>query len=99
VALLTTGGRHPEQAQRQAVGQDTYWASFWDEEQVFYGHVLGFKGLERGAVVLALNEKGAGSGRGSGCTSGSPAPATSSWCAVTIAEVGGDAVLRRLRGA
>ncbi|MGH3370672.1 MAG: nuclease, partial [Nocardioidaceae bacterium] len=57
VALLTTGSRHPEQVQRQAAGQDTYWASFWDTDQVFYGHVLGFKGLERSAVVLALNER------------------------------------------
>jgi superfamily I DNA/RNA helicase len=56
VALLTTGSRHPEQAARQAVGQGAYWESFWDDEQVFYGHVLGFKGLERPAIVLAVNE-------------------------------------------
>ncbi|GAA0629016.1 hypothetical protein GCM10009547_35820 [Sporichthya brevicatena] len=55
IALLTTGRRHPEQTERQARGQDTYWESFWDAEQVFYGHVLGFKGLERAAVVLAVN--------------------------------------------
>ena len=56
IALLTTGSRHPEQTARQAVSQDDYWASFWDTDQVFYGHVLGFKGLERRAVVLVLNE-------------------------------------------
>jgi hypothetical protein len=56
LALLTTGSRHPEQVARQSRGQDAYWASFWDADQVFYGHVLGFKGLERRAVVLALNE-------------------------------------------
>ncbi|MEJ7630324.1 MAG: ATP-binding domain-containing protein [Nocardioidaceae bacterium] len=56
VALLTTGSRHPEQTERQAEGQDDYWASFWDEDQVFYGHVLGFKGLERRVIVLAVNE-------------------------------------------
>jgi ATP:corrinoid adenosyltransferase len=56
VALLTTGSRHPEQVARQEEGQDTYWESFWDQDQVFYGHVLGFKGLERRVVVLALNE-------------------------------------------
>ncbi|RKS77500.1 AAA domain-containing protein [Motilibacter peucedani] len=55
VALLTTGKRHPEQTERQAAGQKEYWESFWDKDQVFYGHVLGFKGLERPAVVLALN--------------------------------------------
>ena len=47
VTLLTVGSRHPEQVARQDEGQDDYWASFWDDEQVFYGHVLGFKGLER----------------------------------------------------
>ena len=56
IALLTTGSRHPEQVMRQAVGQADYWASFWDPELPFYGHVLGFKGLERRAVVLVLNE-------------------------------------------
>ncbi|MBY6435721.1 NERD domain-containing protein [Rhodococcus kroppenstedtii] len=58
VALLTTGTRHPEQVSRQAEGQAEYWSSFWDQDQVFYGHVLGFKGLERRAVVLAVNESG-----------------------------------------
>ncbi len=56
IALLTTGSRHPEHAGRQAQGQDEYWASFWDDEQVFYGHVLGFKGLERRVIVLAVND-------------------------------------------
>ena len=55
VALLTTGSRHPVQAERQLAGQDVYWSSFWDDEDLFYGHVLGFKGLERPAVVLAVN--------------------------------------------
>jgi alkanesulfonate monooxygenase SsuD/methylene tetrahydromethanopterin reductase-like flavin-dependent oxidoreductase (luciferase family) len=56
IALLTTGSRHPEQVARQDRGQDWYWDTFWDADQVFYGHVLGFKGLERRAVVLVLNE-------------------------------------------
>lgn len=56
VALLTTGSRHPEQVARQEDGPDAYWESFWDTDQVFYGHVLGFKGLERRVVVLAVNE-------------------------------------------
>lgn len=56
IALLTTGSRHPEQVERQSAGNKSYWATFWDTEQVFYGHVLGFKGLERRVVVLALNE-------------------------------------------
>jgi len=59
VALLTTGSRHPEQKERQSAGSAAYWDSFWDADQVFYGHVLGFKGLERRAVVLVVNEKSA----------------------------------------
>ncbi|MDO8108339.1 NERD domain-containing protein [Isoptericola sp. b441] len=56
VALLATGRRHPLQV--EAVGYHGY-AEYWDEffagQDVFYGHVLGFKGLERTAVVLAVN--------------------------------------------
>lgn len=57
IALLTTGSRHNEQVQRQALGQGHYWDTFLDPDQVFYGHVLGFKGLERRAIVLVLNER------------------------------------------
>lgn len=59
VALLTTGSRHPVQVEQVDInGQRGYWESYWDKDSVFYGHVLGFKGLERRAVVLALNESG-----------------------------------------
>ena len=58
IALLTTGARHPEQrALQEQLGQVGYWGSF-HEDEVFYGHVLGFKGLERRAVVLCVNEDG-----------------------------------------
>ena len=57
LALLTTGSRHPEQVARQEAGNQAYWDSFWDTEQVFYGHVLGFKGLERRAIVLVVNDR------------------------------------------
>jgi hypothetical protein len=99
VAILTTGSRHPEQAARQAHGQEGYWASFWDDDQAFYGHVLGFKGLERRVVVLALNEPepsersrerlyvGLSRARDQLVVCGDPA---------FIARVGGDSLLRRL---
>ncbi len=59
VALLTMGARHPVQKERQEKrGFQAYWEDFWSNEDVFYGHVLGFKGMERKAVVLCLNEDG-----------------------------------------
>ena len=57
IALLTTGHRHDSQIREtERLGKKGYWQTFWDEEEVFYGHVLGCKGLERPAVVLCLNE-------------------------------------------
>ena len=56
VALLVTGKRH--QLQKEILdhhGWDGYWDAFFADEDVFYGHVLGFKGLERPVVVLAVN--------------------------------------------
>ena len=56
IALLTTGPRH--EIQRAAVehrGHEGYWDDFFDESDVFYGHVLGFKGLERTVIVLVVN--------------------------------------------
>jgi hypothetical protein len=55
VALLTTHRRHPVQKERQEEGQDAYWETYWQDDDPFYGHVLGFKGLEQPAVVLAVN--------------------------------------------
>ena len=57
VCLLTTGHRHPIQLERTSFhDQDGYWRTFWDADDVFYGHVLGCKGLERCAVVLCVSE-------------------------------------------
>ena len=56
IALLTTGSRHPEQVSlTEHEGLSGYWRSYWEDE-VFYGHVLGCKGLERPAVVLCVND-------------------------------------------
>ncbi|GAA4287921.1 nuclease-related domain-containing DEAD/DEAH box helicase [Georgenia daeguensis] len=56
VALLTTGRRHPEQRHSvELAGYQEYWDDFLAGEDVFYGHVLGFKGLERPVVVLCVN--------------------------------------------
>ncbi|ANC32156.1 Nuclease-related domain protein [Isoptericola dokdonensis DS-3] len=56
VALLATGRRHPEQINVVGTsGHAAYWDDFFAGTDVFYGHVLGFKGLERQVVVLAVN--------------------------------------------
>jgi len=99
VALLTTGSRHPEQRERQARGQRDYWSTFWDADQVFYGHVLGFKGLERPAVVLAVNGFGAdGRGREKLYVGLSRARDRLVVCGdpERLREVGGEAVYQRL---
>lgn len=57
IALMTTGKRHYTQVQEtERLSKKGYWRAFWADEEVFYGHVLGCKGLERPAVVLCLNE-------------------------------------------
>ena len=101
LALLTTGSRSAEQRLRQEAGAEAYWSTFWDSDQVFYGHVLGFKGLERPAVILALNEQtiserskerlyvGLSRARDQLLVVGDPE---------FVASVGGPAVLRHLRG-
>lgn len=59
IALLTTGHRHPVQVERQVeLGQAGYWRTFWEDDDVFFGHVLGAKVMERRVVVLAINEDG-----------------------------------------
>ena len=54
IALLTTKYRHPVHADKSE-DQESYWDAFWLAEDVFYGTVKGFKGLERSVVVLAIN--------------------------------------------
>ncbi|WP_218713549.1 NERD domain-containing protein/DEAD/DEAH box helicase [Arthrobacter sp. BF1] len=56
IALLTTKTRHPihlEYSDRNEIGE--YWREFHANESEFYGHVLGFKGLERSVVILCVN--------------------------------------------
>ena len=59
ICLITTGHRHPVQLERtEHHGQEGYWRTFWEDDDVFYGHVLGCKGLERPVVVLCVNDDG-----------------------------------------
>jgi hypothetical protein len=54
VALLTTQHRHPVHVE---LGYDktAYWKELWATDDVFYSTVVGFKGLERPAIVLAVD--------------------------------------------
>lgn len=64
IALLTTKYRHPEQDnQIRHHGKAGYWAGYFGDRDVFYSSVQGFKGLERSAVVLAVNGWHQGLGR------------------------------------
>ncbi len=54
--MLTTGRRHGERVNEiELGGYQRYWDDFFEEHDVFYGHVLGFQGLERPVIVLAVN--------------------------------------------
>jgi hypothetical protein len=57
VALLTTMHQHPyHKATAQQLGKPGYWEGFWLTDEVFYATVMGFKGLERPAIVLAVDD-------------------------------------------
>jgi hypothetical protein len=56
IALLTTKHRHPDQLrQEEHLGKPGYWEGFGLGDEVFYATVMGFKGLERPVVVLAVD--------------------------------------------
>lgn len=103
VALLTTSRRHPEHvAQVTHLGDAGYWAGVFAEDDVAYGTVPGFKGLERSAVVLAVNGFSA-QARARQMLYVGMTRARSRLVLVavpsTLAEVGGEAMARRLQGA
>ena len=57
IALLTTNRRHPIHQDHFENGtiDSEYWPAYHRDEEEFYGHVLGFKGLERSVVILCVN--------------------------------------------
>ena len=56
ICLITTGSRHEKhKALAEGPKKVDYWNSFFDDDRVFYGHINGFKGLERRVIVLAIN--------------------------------------------
>ena len=55
IALLTTQHRHPEHASRADGDREDHWRSLWEDDEVFYCTVGGFKGLERPVIVLAVD--------------------------------------------
>jgi hypothetical protein len=55
IALLTTQNRHPVHTERANAGKENYWDTLFDDADIFYSTVSGFKGLERPVVVLAID--------------------------------------------
>jgi superfamily I DNA/RNA helicase len=55
IALLTTKNRHPVHAELADKDRTAYYESLWESEDVFYGTVGGFKGLERPVVILTID--------------------------------------------
>ena len=55
IALLTTKSRHPVHKSQAELDPDGYARRLWDESEIFYGTVSGFKGLERNCIVLVIN--------------------------------------------
>ncbi|MDA8436864.1 MAG: AAA family ATPase [Actinomycetales bacterium] len=56
IVVLTTQHRHDYHRWAETeLGKDGYWDGFWMQDEVFYGTVMGFKGLERPVVVLAVD--------------------------------------------
>ena len=56
ICLLTTGSRHNIQSTLgDGAMSRPYWETFFDEKGVYHCTVAGFKGLERRAVVIAMN--------------------------------------------
>ena len=54
IGLLTTKHQHPAHKELSS-DIEKYWRSAWSGEEVFYSTVAGFKGLERSAIVLAID--------------------------------------------
>ncbi len=55
IALLTTHHRHPMQRELTQHDKSQYWSLLWENDDIFYCTVAGFKGLERPAVVVAVD--------------------------------------------
>jgi hypothetical protein len=56
ICVLTTGSRHTVQRQDgDGAMSRIYWKKFFEEEATYHCTTTGFKGLERRAVVLAVN--------------------------------------------
>ena len=55
IAMLMTRSRHEMQRQLMEQGRDDYFKSLWSTDEIFYGTVSGFKGLERNCVILGVN--------------------------------------------
>ncbi len=56
ICVLTTGSRHPIQRNEgEGAASRVYWKKFFEEDATYHCTTTGFKGLERRAVVIAMN--------------------------------------------
>ena len=56
ICLLTTGSRHEVQrTEGQGALRNSYWEKFFEDSSAYHCTTSGFKGLERRAIVLAIN--------------------------------------------
>ena len=56
ICVLTTGSRHElQRTQGDGAMSRPYWKRYFEEESVYHCTIGGFKGLERRAVVIAMN--------------------------------------------
>lgn len=56
ICVLTTGSRHElQRTQGDGAMSRPYWKRYFEEESVYHCTIGGFKGLERRAVIIAMN--------------------------------------------
>ena len=55
IAMLMTKSRHPVHKELADQSRDIYFKTLWRTDEIFYGTVTGFKGLERNCIILAVD--------------------------------------------
>jgi hypothetical protein len=83
LALLTTGSRHPEQAERQKNGNKAYWDTSGTPIRCSTATFSASKASNAAVWCSSSTRQGSSNAPASGSTSDCPAPVTNWWSAVT----------------